>query len=332
MNAFRQLRRGIALLVALLLLLTGCADAADDSSGTEPEEALIVVGVSQTGAESDWRVANTESIKSTFTEERGYELLFDVAKQKQENQILAIRRFIQQEVDYIVLMPIQETGWDAVLQEARDAGIPVIIVDRNIQVEDETLYVGHIGSDFRQEGAYAVEWMEERYADAEQVNIIHVQGTLGSSAQLYRSEALETAAAEHDNWTILAQLDGDFTQAKAYEELCACLEEQPDVQVVYCENDNEAFGAIQALEEYGYTVGAGGVSVISFDGTHDALQSCLDGKIALEVECNPLLGPLVEEVIQQLEHGETPERETYTSERAFVQAELTQELIDSRAY
>lgn len=332
MKLFQQIRRGVALLLACLALLTGCGSGTEESSQTEPEESLIVVGVSQTGAESDWRVANTESMKSVFTEERGYELLFDVAKQKQENQILAIRRFIQQEVDYIVLMPLQETGWDAVLQEAKDAGIPVIIVDRNVQVEDESLYVAHVGSDFRQEGAYAVEWMEAHYAEAEQVNIIHVQGTLGSSAQLYRSEALESAVEAHDNWMILTQLEGDFTQAKTYEALCACLAEQPDVQVVYCENDNEAFGAIQALEEYGYTVGTNGVSVISFDGTRNALQRCLEGKIALEVECNPLLGPLVEEIIQQLERGETPERETYTSERAFVQADLTQELIDSREY
>ena len=140
------------------------------------------MGVCQVGAESDWRVANSESMKAVFTEENGCQLLFQDAQQKQENQFVALRRFIQQQVDYIVLMPIMETGWDSVLEEAREAGIPVILVDRMVDVKDETLYAAHIGSDFYREGRVAVNWMEERFA-GQPVSVVHIQGTMGSTAQ-----------------------------------------------------------------------------------------------------------------------------------------------------
>lgn len=324
----------IFLLTVVLLLTCGCAGPAGDGEDWEDwEDDLIVVGVSQVGAESDWRVANSESIKAVFTEENGYRLLFEDAKQQQENQISAIRKFIQQKVDYIVLMPISETGWDSVLQEARDAGIPVILVDRMIETEDDSLYTAHIGSDFWEEAEMAVSWMEETYG-TEPVNIIHLQGTLGSTAQIGRTAGLEDGAARHSNWTILTQLDGDFTQAKAYEVMCQYLAQEcgVDIQVVYCENDNEAYGAIEALEEYGYTCGPEGVSVISFDATRTCLTLCLEQKIALAVECNPLLGELAEETIQTLETGDTPEKHTYVEEERFTWQELTREQIEDRPH
>ena len=210
------MKRNLLWALLALLLLSACA------AGREPEEPsgppLITIGLSQIGAESDWRVANSESMKEVFTEENGYRLLFDDARQMQENQITAVRKFIQQRVDYIVLMPISETGWEGVLQEARNAGIPVILADRMVDAELEGLYAAHIGSDFRAEGELAVRWMEERYQDAEgPVNIIHIQGTYGSTAQLGRTAALEAAVERNGNWNLLAQLDGDFTQAKTYE-------------------------------------------------------------------------------------------------------------------
>lgn len=330
------MKRHIALLLALsLVLLVACAGQSASSSQETETQELIEVGVSQTGAESDWRVASSESIKSVFTEENGYQLLFDIAKQKQENQIMAVRKFIQQQVDYIVLMPISETGWDSVLQEAQEAGIPVIIADRAVDVEDDSLYTAHVGSDFRLEGEHAVKWIEEHYGN-EPVNIVHVQGTIGSTAQLGRSAALEDAAEEHESWTILTQLDGDFTQPKAYEALCdyfSAADSLPEIQVVYCENDSEAFGAIKALREYGYTVGGeNGVSILSFDATRSGLMSCMAGDIALDVECNPDLGELIENIIQQLERGETPEKNSYVRESFFTSAQLTQTLIDKRSY
>lgn len=329
-------RTGAALSLALLLLLGAACGAKGNPPGDSPEEDLLVVGMSQVGAESDWRVANSESMKAVFTEENGYRLLFDDARQKQENQITAIRKFIQQQVDYIVLMPIRETGWDSVLQEAREAGIPVILVDRMVDVEDESLYAAHIGSDFRKQGASAAAWLEEAYPDeTDPVRIIHIQGTLGSTAQLGRTAGLEEAAAGHENWEILTRLDGDFTQAKSYEVMTEYLSRLPgreDISVVYCENDNEAFGAIQALEERGYTCGRDGVDIITFDATRNALAECLKGRISLAAECNPLLGPLVEETIRAMEAGRTPEKHQYVEERMFTAGDLTEALIESRKY
>ena len=323
-----------ALLGFLLAVCAACGTRTDPLP--EAEEALIVVGMCQVGAESDWRVANSESMKAVFTEENGYRLLFDDARQKQENQISAVRKYIQQQVDYIVLMPISETGWDSVLQEAKEAGIPVILVDRMVNVADESLYAAHIGSDFRKEGALAVEWIEAACPETEApVRIIHIQGTLGSTAQLERTAALEEAVAGHENWELLAQMGGDFTQAKTYEVMTGYLTELPadeEIDVVYCENDNEAFGAIQALEEHGYVCGASGVRVITFDATRNALLECLHGKIALAVECNPLLGPVVEEVIQAIAAGQVPEKHYYVEERTFTARDLTEEFIRQREY
>ena len=331
------MRRFFSIALLTLGLALSCACGGGRTPPREPSnEDLIVVGMCQVGAESDWRVANSESMKAVFTEENGYRLLFDVARQKQENQISAVRKFIQQQVDYIVLMPISESGWDSVLQEAKEAGIPVILVDRMVNVEDESLYAAHVGSDFRAEGGLAAAWMEETFQGAEDpVRVIHVQGTPGSTAQLGRTAALEEAVEAHGNWELLAQLDGDFTQAKTYEVMTEYLSSLPgkgDVDVVYCENDNIAFGALQALEEQGCVCGEQGVRIITFDATRGALTECLRGKIALAVECNPLLGPLVEEAIQTMEAGGTPEKHRYVEEQIFTSESLTEALIESREY
>ncbi len=322
------MKRLIAVLLSMLLLC-GCTEKPQET--TEPP--MTVVGISQVGAESDWRVANSESMKSIFTETRGYRMLFEDARQIQENQILAVRRFIQQRVDYIVLMPLSETGWDSVLQEAWDAGIPVILVDRMVDVEDDRLYAAHVGSDFYAQGRKAVTWMERCYRGS-QVNIVHIQGTPGSTAQLGRTNALEDGLAAHENWNLLTRLDGDFTQAKTYEVMCRYLDELPleqDIDVVYCENDNEAFGAIEALERHGYQCGTD-VNVICFDATRNALKLCMEGKIALAVECNPLLGPLVEEIIETMETGQIPQKQHYIEEKQFTSKTITQQMIDSREY
>lgn len=324
---------GLLLLLCLLGLLAGCGQPEESDSPESLDSDLIQVGVIQVGAESDWRVANSESVKDVFTEENGYELLFTDARQKQENQIIAIRRLIQQRVDYIILMPIEEAGWDSVLQEAKDAGIPVIVADRQVDVEDENLFSAWVGSDFQGDGARAVAWIAQRFGD-QPVNILHIQGTLGSTAQLGRTEALEQGAAEHDQWQILAQLNGDFTRAKTYEAMKEYLStNHPDIQVAYCENDSEAFGAIQALEEEGYSIGGEqGIQVISFDGTRSGLEACLRGEIALDIEYNPLLGEQLRQVIQQLEAGETPEKYTYVEGRAFTAENLTEQMIADRPY
>ena len=345
---------------ALLTATMVCGMSVVPAVGVAAADDTITVGFSQVGAESDWRTANTESMKSTFSEENGYELIFDDAQQKQENQLTAIRNFIQQEVDYILLAPVTETGWDTVLQEAKDADIPVIIVDRMVDVSDDSLYTTWIGTDSLLEGRKAAEWLNAyttaKGIDAKDVNIVDIQGTIGSTAQLGRSKGLEEGVDNY-GWNLLAQQSGEFTQAKGQEVMESMLKQYDNINVVYCENDNEAFGAIDAIEAAGKTVGSdianGEIMVMSFDTTNAGLTDTLAGKIACDVECNPLHGPRAEELIKALEAGEEVEKLNYVDEEIFATDDtvdkvkavnsldeegeydvtpITQEIIDGRAY
>ena len=330
-------------------------EVASEAASGETEAAgntgdVITVGFSQVGAESDWRTANSESMKSTFSTENGYNLIFDDAQQKQENQIAAIRNFIQQEVDYIVLAPVTESGWDTVLQEAKDAEIPVIIVDRMVNVSDDSLYTAWVGSNFKLEGQKACEWLKS-YAEAKgmsEVNIVDIQGTIGASAQIGRTEALNEAV-KANGWNLLAQQTGEFTQAKGQEVMESMLKQYDNINVVYCENDNEAFGAIEAIKAAGKTVGPDGdILVMSFDTTKQGITDTLSGDIIVNTECNPLHGPRVEQIIKQLQAGETPEKQAYVEEGIYAHGsdvasvsidgtdyevtEVTQDVVDARAY
>lgn len=319
------------------LSLCACSEKIEKNEVETSAENLIVVGFSQLGAESDWRVANTDSIRNTFVEENGYELMFDDARQKLESQIASIRNYILQGVDYILVAPVIEVGWDEVLQEAKDAEIPVIVVDRMIKVEDESLYTAWVGSDCRKEGDMATAWLEEELEKqgkaSEEISIVHVMGTIGSSAQLGRTEALEAAVEEHENWKITAQVEGEFIQAQTYEQMKELLKNDIEIDVLYCENDNSAYGAMQALDEKDITYGVDGdVIIISFDATRAGLTACLNGEINVNVECNPLQGPLAEQIIQQIEAGETPQKHQYVPEVYFTQDTLSEEFIQNREY
>ena len=322
------MKKLLSLLLLLLLLLSGC--------GSQPPQVpqLTRVGFSQLGAESDWRVANTDSMIRAFSEENGYELLYDNARQKQANQLVAVRNFIVQGVDIIVIAPLEETGWDAVLQEAKNANIPVLIVDREVAVEDTELYLTQIGSDFLTEGLQAVGWLENALENRqEDVNILHIQGTYGATAQIQRTKAIEDAVRLHDNWHFAAQLAGDFTESKSYEMVRDFLAENQDIDVIYSENDNMTFGAMRALDEAGITYGQGGdVTIISFDAARRALKLCMEGKINLCVECNPLHGPRVDELIRQYLAGETIPKQIFVEETVFTPEILTPELIAERQY
>ena len=345
---------------ALLTATMVCGMSVVPAVGVAAADDTITVGFSQVGAESDWRTANTESMKSTFSEENGYELIFDDAQQKQENQLTAIRNFIQQEVDYILLAPVTETGWDTVLQEAKDADIPVIIVDRMVDVSDDSLYTTWIGTDSLLEGRKAAEWLNAyttaKGIDAKDVNIVDIQGTIGSTAQIGRSKGLEEGVDNY-GWNLLAQQSGEFTQAKGQEVMESMLKQYDNINVVYCENDNEAFGAIDAIEAAGKTVSSdianGEIMVMSFDTTNAGLTDTLAGKITCDVECNPLHGPRAEELIKALEAGEEVQKLNYVDEEIFAADDtvdkvtavnsldeegeyavtpITQEIIDGRAY
>lgn len=303
-------------------------DTADQTkTETKEEDAKesgesIVVGFSQVGAESDWRTANTSSMKSTFTEENGYTLLFDDAQQKQENQIKAVRNFIQQDVDYIVIAPVTETGWDTVLKEAQDAGIPVIIVDRMVDVSDDSLYTAWVGSNFLQEGYDAADWLAQ-YLDkqgrgSEEINIVTLQGTIGASAQIGRTNGVEERMKDHTNWKMLERQTGEFTQARGQEVMESFLKSYDDIDVVIAENDNMAFGAIDAIKAAGKTCGPNGdIIIVSFDAVAAAFDSMIAGDMNVSVECNPLHGPRVAELIQKLEKGETVDKIAYVEEGVY---------------
>ena len=331
-------RISLAIVISLAVLLCACTNQSPAPVVSEEDvDNLILVGFSQVGAESEWRVANTESMKAALSEENGYELIFDDARNENENQIRAIRTFIQQDVDYIVFSPRVETGWNLILQEAKEAGIPVIVTDRYIEAGDEDLYTAYIGSDFHKEGEKAVGWLEDllekQGRTAETIRIVHIQGTIGSSAQIGRTTPLEQAVSQNPNWEIVAQEDGDFTRAKALEVMDEILEQTKDIDVVYCENDGEALGAIDAMEKAGLTCNAeDGVIVISFDASRLGLEYCLEGKIGLNIECNPLQGPYVDEIIKRLQRGDTIEREKYIDETQFDFITITQDMIDRREY
>lgn len=301
------------------------------------EDEPIYVGFVQVGAESDWRMANTMSMQNTFTAENGYQFEMVDAQQKTDKQITAIRDFIQKDVDYIVLAPNTEAGWDTVLGEAKDAGIPVIIVDRMIQTSDDSLFTAWVGSDFKQEGYDAVTALETALelkgvaADAE-INIVTLQGTMGSSAQIGRTDGFAEKMTAHSNWTMLDQQSGDFTQEKGQEVMEAFLKSYPELNVVVAENDNMAFGAINAIQAAGKTCGPeGDITVVSFDAVKAAFESMIAGDMDVSVECNPLHGPRVAGIIETLEAGDSVDKIAYVEEGTYY-AKDAADIIGERAY
>lgn len=315
--------------ILMPVLLGGCvSDAASGAPAVldaqEETPDLISIGFSQLGAESDWRSANTQSMLESFTEEYGYSMIYENGQQKQSYQITALRSFIQQEVDYIALAPVTESGWDGVLQEAKDAGIPVILVDRRVD-SDKSLYTCWLGSDFELESRKLCEWLDSyslsKGLSSSDLHIIHIQGTIGSTAQIGRSRGLSNAAREK-GWDILGQMSGDFTETKGREVMAGYLKRFLDINVVFCENDNEAIGAVEAIEAAGKSAGPdidkGDILVLSFDGTAEgAKELAKEGKIAAIAECNPLHGPKVRALIEAIEAGENVEKFNYVDERIF---------------
>ena len=324
----------IGLLLGLGMILAGCGSRRSTADDTVTSEEIqmdrIVVGFSQLGAESDWRSANTESMKSTFTKEAGYDLIFEDGQQKQANQIRAIRTFIQQEVDYIVLAPVTETGWDTVLREAKDAGIPVILIDRKVSVDDDSLYASWVGSDFVREGQDAGYWLEDymkkQGREDDEINIVVLKGTKGASATIGRTRGFNEVAKVQRNWNILQQVDGEFTTAKGKEEMARLLDQYEDIDVVVSQNDDMTFGALEAIREAGKTAGVNGdITVISFDAVDAGVELVRNGEINIDVQCNPDQGKYVEQIIQDMEAGKEIEKAYYVPERVYTQENVGEE-------
>ena len=323
----------IAAAAALILGLAGCASSGDggDSAGGDGPKAVgdLVVGFAQVGAESGWRTANTKDIQDSF-KEAGIELKFSDAQQKQENQIKAIRSYIQQGVDYIAFSPVVETGWDAVLNEAKAAGIPVILTDRAVDSKDTSLYVSFLGSDFIEEGKKAGLWALDEYKDAtEQVNIVQLEGTTGAAPAIDRAEGFADVIRQNENLKVVASQTGDFTRAGGKQVMEAMLKSQPDIDLVYAHNDDMGLGAIEAIEAAGLVPGKD-IKIVTVDAVHDGMQALADGKINFIVECSPLLGAQLVDIITTLNDGGTVEPRIITEETTFNQEQAIEALPDRK--
>jgi simple sugar transport system substrate-binding protein len=327
----------IALSVGIMMFtLAGCGGAKQETT-TKPADKKIVLGFSQIGAESEWRTANTESIKAS-AQTAGIELKFSDAQQKQENQIKALRSFIQQKVDVIAFSPVVETGWDAVLQEAKAAKIPVILTDRAIKMSSgnaEDYYVTFMGSDFVEEGRRAGKWLVDfMKKDSEAVNIVELQGTVGSAPAIDRKAGFEEILKQHANYKVIKSQTGDFTRAKGKEVMESFLKsakaDGQKIDVLYAHNDDMAIGAIQAIEEAGLKPGKD-IIIVSIDGVKGAFEAMIAGKLNATIECSPLLGDQLMTATKDLVAGKTLDKRIVTKEGVFP-AEVASKELPNRKY
>ncbi len=320
----QRLRIGRVILVLALAaaLLTGCA-----GRETAKKDDALVLGFSQLGSESGWRVGNTKSVQAS-AEKAGVRLMLENANQSQDNQITALRTFIAYRVDVIAFSPIVEDGWDNVLQEAKAAGIPVIIADRRINTGDESLYASHIGSDFYSEGVMAGEYLLKKLASLPAdtiLNVAELTGTQDSTPMLQRARGFRETVASEPRIRLLDSVSGDFMISKGKECARKLLEKYGSgIDVLFSHNDAMMYGALEAIEEYGMTPGRD-VILISVDGEQRAIDLLKEGKVNCVVECTPLLGDAIMRIARDLKEGRPVEREVYSQERSFTEFDdLTQ--------
>ncbi len=311
MNAIRN--------TSVSLCLSMCFALSSTAAGKK-----IIVGFSQIGAESGWRTANTESIKSEAAK-RGIELKFADAQQKQENQIKALRSFIAQGVDVIAFSPVVETGWEPVLREIKRAGIPVVLSDRAVAVTDDSLYVTFIGADFVEEGRRAANWLVK--ATSGKAVIAELVGTPGSAPAIDRKKGFEEVIAKHPEMKIVKSQSGDFTRAKGKEVMESFLKspEGKQITALYAHNDDMALGAIQAIEEAGLKPGKD-ILIVSIDGVRGAFEAMAAGKLNCTVECNPLIGPQLFDAVDAIMAKKRLPKRTVVQEGVFEQAQAAAEL------
>ena len=315
-----------ALMFALALALLALSGCAPQTAPEEQAEDAVLLGFSQLGWESAWRIGNSLDIQEA-AERAGVQLMFDNAQQKQENQIKAIRSFIAYQVDVIAFAPIVEYGWDTVLQEAKDAGIPVLLTDRLIVTEDPSLYVGYVGADFLEEGNKAGQFLIEK-ANREgltDLKIVELSGTLSSSPMQQRGEGYRAAIEGDSRFEIIETMSGDFLRSKGKECMESLLERHEKIDVLFSHNDAMTLGAIEAIEEAGLVPGED-IIIITVDGEQAAIDLLQEGKINCVVECTPMLGDIIMDLAKKLAVGEEIPRVTNPEERAFT--EFDEDLMD----
>ena len=329
----------LVVVFAVLSTLTSCAQPAAPTQAPAPAQPTkapakamktykdLTVGYAQLGAESEWRNANTASIKETAAQ-LGINLKFSDAQQKQENQIAAIRSFIAAKVDVIGVPPVVETGWETVFKEAKDAGIPIILVDRRAAVPED-MYVTYIGSDFVEEGRNAARTMAKIVNN--KANIVELVGTVGSAPANDRAKGFREIIKDIPDMKIIDSQSGDFTRAGGKQVMEAFLKkEAKDITALYAHNDDMAIGAIQAIEEAGLKPGVD-IKIVSVDAVRGAFEAMVAGKLNATVECNPLLGPQFYEMALKAVNGETLPKWVPSKEGIYL-PDNAKEILPTRKY
>ncbi|ROR92780.1 ABC transporter substrate-binding protein [Nocardioides aurantiacus] len=317
--------------------LTACGSSesgGSGSSGSGGSDGGLTMGFAQVGAESGWRTANTKSIQDTAKSE-GVDLKFSDAQQKQENQIKAIRSYIQQKVDVIAFSPVVETGWDTVLLEAKRAKIPVILTDRSVDSKDDSLYETFLGSDFVQEGEKAGDWLVENADESDvdgdgSIKVVELEGTTGAAPAIDRKEGFGSKIAADDSIEVVASQTGDFTRDGGKKVMETFLKSEKGIDVVYAHNDDMGLGAIEAIKAAGMKPGTD-VKIITVDAVKDGMTALSKGEINFIVECNPLLGPQLMDLAKKVVDGEEVPKRVVTEETTFDQ-EQAAEVLDQRQY
>lgn len=283
-----------------------------------------VVGFSQIGSESEWRTANTISVQNAFLEDPTFNLIYSDAQQRQENQIKALRSFIARRVDCILFTALVETGYGPVLQEAKRAGIPVVMIDRDVAKEDRHLRLTIMGSDFVKEGEKAAEWLADYLKKQgldngrKTINIVELQGTTGSAPAIDRYNGFRNVMKNHSNWKITRSQTGNFTSSEGKMVMEAFLKADRNIDVLYAHNDQMALGAIQAIKEAGLRPGKD-IIIVGIDAVKGAFEAMVAGEMNASIECSPLLGPQAVQAVRDLRDGKKLPARIWTIEGIFDQ-------------
>lgn len=312
------------------MALAGCGDGGAETLDSGPDSSTVTLGFSQVGSEGGWRAANTKSIQES-ARDAGIELKFDSADQKQDAQIAAIRSYVKAKVDVIAFSPVVSSGWDAVLGEVKQAKIPVIVTDRAIDSQDKSLYTSFIGSDFVTEGKKAGDWLVEKYnGKTGPVTIVELEGTAGSTPSIDRKKGFASAISADPKFSVVASQTADFTRERGKEVMAEILKTNPRFDVLFAQNDDMGLGAIDALQEAGRKPGVD-VTIITVDATRDGMAALAEGKINFIVECSPLLGPQLMDLVKKIKRGESVPPVVVTEETTFT-PEQAKAVLPERKY
>jgi ABC-type sugar transport system substrate-binding protein len=318
------MKRLLILGLTMVLVACGCGKGTP-KDGKTGDKKQLVVGFAQTGAESGWRLANTGSIKGEAAK-RGVTLKFVDGQNDQAKQVKALYSFINQGVDAIILSPIKEQGWDQVLKEAKDAAIPVLLLDRTAEVRDDSLFEAFIGSDFVKEGEMAAEWLAKKTKG--RCSIIELEGTPGSAPAVDRAAGFRKVMKKYPEMRIIESQSGDFRRNNGKEIMAALLTKYTGkFDVVYAHNDDMAIGAIQAIEDAGLKPGTD-ILIVSIDALGEAMKLVVEGKINCTVQCNPLLGPNAFDAIDRVLAGEKLPKMMYIKDTLFDKSNAAEALKD----